>query len=365
MARTGLVNQNKPNPPIETIKEIILHYWKMKKNDKEILDLILKKIDRSKFGLEQEAMPLVTQSDPGSENYGIANAHTMLRQMHDPALMGTLQHRWMRIKKNIKLEIAWSQLRRRFILGFEDILDKGVVNNWYDADIDLQRMVFHWVFIPWLQCELDSYCDRVNNTQKRADKNKILPHGVPNHIFETPEDFGAYDCKVIVSPDAVEHVRNLYAPKDHAVFELVPVKFSALAEIFYNGMGHPAVERETVWPIYCALLCQFEQYKDNAAQDEWLQDLARLQDITTKDVAKIVLLDGMDELPNGMDKPRPDGSYYMGGVNKGHGPVRNFEDDGEQSSNHGESYRDLLEDGQLVASFSSENEMESESVVDE
>lgn len=57
-------------------------------------------------------------------------------------------------------------------------------------------MVFRWVFIPWLQRELNAYQDRVNNTAKRADKNKILPHGVPNDIYESPEDFGALDFKV-------------------------------------------------------------------------------------------------------------------------------------------------------------------------
>ncbi|KAG1741220.1 hypothetical protein EDD22DRAFT_959081 [Suillus occidentalis] len=56
-------------------------------------------------------------------------------------------------------------------------------------------MVFHWVFIPWLQRELDAYQDRINNTAKRRDRNKVLPHGVPNLIYELPEDFGALDFK--------------------------------------------------------------------------------------------------------------------------------------------------------------------------
>ncbi|KAG1744432.1 hypothetical protein EDB19DRAFT_1894566 [Suillus lakei] len=64
-------------------------------------------------------MPMVTQSDPGSKNFGIANAHTMLCQRHDPALQGTLQHRWMRSKKNLMPEIMWSQLRHRFTPGFK------------------------------------------------------------------------------------------------------------------------------------------------------------------------------------------------------------------------------------------------------
>ncbi|KAJ7773753.1 hypothetical protein B0H14DRAFT_3095982 [Mycena olivaceomarginata] len=120
--------------------------------------------------------PLVSQSDPGTENYGIANGHTMLRHLHDPSLSGTLQHRWMLKKKNVMPEIGWSQLRHRFTPGFEDILDVGVNNG----------------------CELDAYRQRVNNTAKRADRNKVRPHGVPNYMYNHPQDYGALDFKASV-----------------------------------------------------------------------------------------------------------------------------------------------------------------------
>jgi hypothetical protein len=86
-------------------------------------------------------MPLITQSDLGTENYGIANAQTLLRQHYDPLLQGTLQHRWMRTKKNVMPEITWSQLRRRFTPGFETLLDEGVVEGWYDAGNTLHTYV--------------------------------------------------------------------------------------------------------------------------------------------------------------------------------------------------------------------------------
>lgn len=57
-------------------------------------------------------------------------------------------------------------------------------------------LVFRWLFIPFLQSELDAWVDRVNNTLKRADRNKILPHGVPNDIYADPERFGCLDFKV-------------------------------------------------------------------------------------------------------------------------------------------------------------------------
>ncbi|KAG2368383.1 hypothetical protein BDR07DRAFT_1372167 [Suillus spraguei] len=83
-------------------------------------------------------MPLVTQSDPRTKNFGIANGHTMLRQWYNSSLQGTLQHRWMRTKKNVMPEIAWSQLRHRFTLGFESLLDHRVEQDWYDSDNTLQ-----------------------------------------------------------------------------------------------------------------------------------------------------------------------------------------------------------------------------------
>ena len=59
--------------------------------------------------MEFTDMPLVSQSNPGSENYG-------------------------RQKKNVKPEITWSQLHCRFTPGFEDLLELGVTNGWYDTN---------------------------------------------------------------------------------------------------------------------------------------------------------------------------------------------------------------------------------------
>ena len=36
-------------------------------------------------------------------------------------------------------------------------------------------MVFRWVFVPWLQVELNSYQDHINHSRKRRDKKKVGP----------------------------------------------------------------------------------------------------------------------------------------------------------------------------------------------
>ena len=84
-------------------------------------------------------MPLITQSDLGTENFGIANAQTLLRHRHDLSLADTLQHKFKANKGNIKPEIAWHRLREAWSPGFENLLQTGVSAGWYDPDDALER----------------------------------------------------------------------------------------------------------------------------------------------------------------------------------------------------------------------------------
>ncbi|KAG6369383.1 hypothetical protein JVT61DRAFT_14911 [Boletus reticuloceps] len=174
--------------------------WHNNRNPQLILSYYLKTVETLDF------IPMVTQSDPGTKNFGIANAQTMLRQMHDPALQGFIQHHWM----------------HHFTPGFEALLEMGIQAGWYDPDYMLQLMVFCWIFIPWLQGELDGYKDWVNRSQKCRDQNKILPHSMPELIHESPQEYGTLNFKVTVSQTAINYVHQLYVDGDHVVFELVP-----------------------------------------------------------------------------------------------------------------------------------------------
>ncbi|KAG1816565.1 hypothetical protein EV424DRAFT_1528296 [Suillus variegatus] len=279
-----------------------MRVWHSNRNPQLILTYYLDTIQ------ELGHMPMVTQSDPGSENFGIANAHTMLRQWHDPTLQGTLQHRWMRTKKNVMPEITWSQLRRRFTPGFENYLDSGVDAGWYDCDSTLQRLIFRWVFIPWLQRELDGYKDRINNTAKRHDRNKVLPHGVPNLIYDSPGDFGALDFKIVLEPGAIDHVRNLYVDLNHAVFELVPRDFGDFLHQCYDELGRPIVDRRSAWNVYLDL------HQITSRLYEQLPPMVLPDDNLDDDF--LPLLEDHQDLPF---HDGNDGAYYMGGVGGGLG----------------------------------------------
>ncbi|KAJ7822909.1 hypothetical protein B0H14DRAFT_3875396 [Mycena olivaceomarginata] len=53
----------------------------------------------------------------------------------------------------------------------------------------IEIFLFHWLFVPYLQNELDVWTKRQNGSIRRTYKHKILPHGIPDEIHENPGKF--------------------------------------------------------------------------------------------------------------------------------------------------------------------------------
>ena len=144
-------------------------------------------------------------------------------------------------------------------------------------------MVFRWLFIPWLQQELDSYKSCMNNTRKCRDRNKVsclrLSLSIAVMIdticirfflmvsqnwymaplkttgllilrcarfYVSGSDSHNAQLRVMVSHTAINHVHELYINPTHPVFDLLPPTLSAFIDQCYNQMGHPSVERMSI-----------------------------------------------------------------------------------------------------------------------
>ncbi|KAJ7719745.1 hypothetical protein B0H16DRAFT_1336478, partial [Mycena metata] len=228
-----------------------LKIWWTNRNPKLVTSYYLEACRRA------GGIPLITQSDLGTENYGIANCHTATRQRLDPSLVGTLQHRWMKkMGINIKPEAAWSQMRRQFSPGFENILDDGVARGLYNVDNPVEKLVFLWLAIPWLQAELDAWVHRYNSTPRRRDKNKVLPQGIPDLITAKPHLYGAEDYKaeVLVPTELFNEMEAQWAPPTDPVFDLAPPVFTTKIVAIYESLGSPAVSSTNFWEVYSQLL---------------------------------------------------------------------------------------------------------------
>ncbi|KAM6489501.1 hypothetical protein JOM56_015058 [Amanita muscaria] len=250
-------------------------------------------------------IPLITMSNCGRENNGIANMHTVIRHRLDPTLATSLQHRFCINKNNIKSEAAWAQFRKQWVPGFEDALDFGVNNGLYNPADPLENLVFRWLAIPWLQTEVDQWVRLYNSTTRRANKNKVLPHGIPDIIHAKPERFNAKNFQILVPPVLFDEMQHEWAPLDDPVFQCTPPTFHIQAEIHYTSIGSPAVSKGTFWDIYASLLASFR----DTPEDPTLWVAFRLANLGADE--EMELMPGFQELRNG-DKIVGDAAFIQG-----------------------------------------------------
>ncbi|GJE85704.1 hypothetical protein PsYK624_017830 [Phanerochaete sordida] len=101
------------------------------------------------------------------------------------------------------------------------------------------RFVFCYLVIPWLRTELDEYIEHHNNTPHQADKHKVLPHCVPEDIFDHPENYGVTDYRIQVPNDVLQAAEGEWASKDHPVFQLVLPPVDAFLDEQLRLAGNP------------------------------------------------------------------------------------------------------------------------------
>ncbi|KAJ7190600.1 hypothetical protein GGX14DRAFT_382024, partial [Mycena pura] len=111
-----------------------------------------------------------------------------------------------------------------------------------------------WLAIPWLQRELDEWRSLFNATKQRASKHKILPQGIPDQIQSHPQRFNLDNYMVSVPPELFDEMEAIWAPPDHAVFNLTPPEFTELITEFYKQLGQPIVGAQSLWVIYAQLI---------------------------------------------------------------------------------------------------------------
>lgn len=57
-------------------------------------------------------------------------------------------------------------------------------------------LIFRFIFIPFIQREVDAWVHQRNWTKRRADRKKALPNGIPMLILQKPHIWKAADYKV-------------------------------------------------------------------------------------------------------------------------------------------------------------------------
>ena len=109
----------------------------------------------------------------------------------------------------------------------------------------------------------------------------------------------------MVSPAAIDHIRQLYIDPKHIIFDLIPPTLNAFLDRCYHQLGCPPVGRSTVWIIYCNLLNLVRQCEGIPAV------------LTAIETEEHETVDELQLLPGLQDLHETEG--YMGGLANGLG----------------------------------------------
>lgn len=130
--------------------------------------------------------------------------------------------------------------------------------------------------------------------------------------------------QIKVHPDAIEDVRQLYAPPDHDVFVLVPMDFATMINKVYVQMGSPVIAVNTVWDVYLALYDSLMVAMNVIPVDVHVGWRYSIEQSASRDAEDVDAFQSntnkLKPLQGGYEVQDEDGYFYLGGVNGGEGP---------------------------------------------
>jgi len=91
-----------------------------------------------------------------------------------------------------KIERWWRDLHERLEGYFKEQLKALLDNHLYDPENVQDRKMLAYIFIPVIQRECNTFVNIWNEHRIREQKDLLLPVGIPDHMFDFPETYGAF-----------------------------------------------------------------------------------------------------------------------------------------------------------------------------
>ncbi|XP_066301035.1 uncharacterized protein [Branchiostoma lanceolatum] len=123
--------------------------------------------------------PLLTRSDPGSENVVVAALQATFREHGDDDFAGSKSHQYGRSVHNQRIEAFWSYLKPRltyWLEVFQGLVDEGE----FEVGNFIQTLCLQYCFMSILSEDLDQYQSDWNDHRMQTDhcatpKCAVLP----------------------------------------------------------------------------------------------------------------------------------------------------------------------------------------------
>ncbi|XP_028394391.1 uncharacterized protein LOC114518567 [Dendronephthya gigantea] len=168
------------------------------------------------YGL-QDAYSVISDNlrlDKGTETGHMATIHSYLRQQGDEDINGAETVHYGPSTSN-KIERWWRELHNRFERFFKRQLMMLLERGHYDPNNETDRNLLAFVYIPVVQKEMDIFRETVWNSHRvRYQRHTQLPKGIPNHLYSFPQQYGAEDCGLPVTHQALDEVAEISGVMD-------------------------------------------------------------------------------------------------------------------------------------------------------
>ena len=163
---------------------------------------------------QNRGCPLPTRSDCGTENGVIAAAQCYFRTNDNSPFPGEQAHIFGTSTHNQRIENWWSHLKKTctswWIQFFKDLVEERQLN----LDHEFTSECLWFCFNGILQSSLDEAKLYWNIHYIRPSRHETVA-GVPNILFDIPEQFGGFDFRVRVPADKLQEVQVRYSQENN------------------------------------------------------------------------------------------------------------------------------------------------------
>ncbi|CAB4034280.1 Hypothetical predicted protein, partial [Paramuricea clavata] len=102
------------------------------------------------------------------------------------------------------IEHWWRELHERLEQFYKHKLKYLKDQGYYSPHNQPDRLLLPYLFIPLLQHELDVFREIVWNTHRIRKQDTHLPNGMPDHVYNFPEEYGLEECGWEVTEDQLK-----------------------------------------------------------------------------------------------------------------------------------------------------------------
>ena len=119
--------------------------------------------------------------------------------------------------------------------------------------------MYHWIWYPVVQDQMNKILDSWNNHKIRYQRNKLLDSGMtPYQSYQTASNRGQVNCFVPVSPELIAEFRqevwnDLSARGETNLLEFWTSEQDELLSHYWQSVGGPRICRDTAWDVFLAI----------------------------------------------------------------------------------------------------------------